>query len=334
MSAGDILDQAIRLYRRNFVPLVSIVAIVNVPFALIQVIVTFLTNPFAATFPGAPQNFDPATFSATTLLVGQGIAALAALLGVLAVVFQNAALVTFIAERFLDRSITARQAYRRAFRRWLSLLLAVFLLALVNLGVLGGLFGIFFVPFIGLAALDAGANSQASAFAGMISPLFCCLLIPALGAVVFLDTRWSLFMPSIMLENYNSTGGMGRSWKLVKGSFWRVFFMLLILIAILYLFTPGLILLFTMGAVFLPNPLLLVVINSVASSLITIIITPLQLAVLTILYFDLRIRKEGFDLQLQMQNLPPPLPVSSAPTAAQEPPLDLPPLFSRDDYST
>jgi hypothetical protein len=329
MSAGDMLDQAIRIYRRNFVPLVSIVAIINVPFALIQVIVTLLTNPFAATFPGASQSFDPEAFNTTTLLVGQGITSLAALLAAIAVVFQNAALVTFIAERFLDRPITARQAYRRALSRWLSLLIAVFLLALVNVVLLGGLLGIYFVPFIGLAALGAGASSQVTALAGMLSLLFCCLLIPALVGIVFLDTRWSLFMPSIMLENYNSTGGMGRSWKLVKGSFWRVFFMLLILIAILYLFTPGPILLFSMGAVLLPNPLLLVVINSVASSLITIIITPLQLAVLTILYFDLRIRKEGFDLQLQMQNLPPPLPAPAAP----EPPLDLPPLFSRADYS-
>lgn len=41
--------------------------------------------------------------------------------------------------------------------------------------------------------------------------------------------------------------------------------------------------------------------NSTVNTLVAILITPIQFAVMTILYYDLRIRKEGFDLQLAMQ---------------------------------
>jgi len=84
------------------------------------------------------------------------------------------------------------------------------------------------------------------------------------------------------------------------------------------------------------------ILSSVSRQLINIIFTPLQFAALTILYYDLRIRKEGFDLQMQMQQLPQaaPLPMSAptapqvppAPPATNAPPLDLPPLYSRDEY--
>jgi hypothetical protein len=55
------------------------------------------------------------------------------------------------------------------------------------------------------------------------------------------------------------------------------------------------------AAIFLPSPLLRLVVQTVASGLVGIIVTPLQFTTLTVLYYDLRIRKEGFDLQLQLQ---------------------------------
>lgn len=337
MSAGDILDQAIRIYRRNFVKLVTIVAIVTVPFALVQTLAAFIAYPLSTS------SFDADALDTGRVVFGQAITYLATFVAAIAAIFQNGALAAFVSEKFLGRDVTVRQAYGRALHRWLALLIAVFLIGLVNVVVFGTLFGVFLIPFIGIAALGSTSDSGASAVLGVISLMLCCLLVPALIVAIFLNTRWAFFIQAIVLENYNSTGGMGRSWKLVKGSFWRVFLLLFVIWLIIYLFSVGPVLLLTVGAALLASPVLIALGSAVANTLVSLIMTPLQFAALTVLYYDLRIRKEGFDLQLQMQQLPkaapPSTPAPSEPTtlvvppAPTEPPSDLPPLYSRDDHT-
>lgn len=336
MTAGDILDRAIRIYRRNFVPLVTIVAIVTLPFALVQVFAALISYPLN------PSQFDAGVFEPGRLLLGQGLQYLAAFAAAIAAIFQNAALAAFVSEKFLGRGISVRQAYRHALHRWLSLLIAIFLIGMVNVIVFGVLFGVFLVPLIGIASLGSGADSGASAVFGIMSLAFCCLLAPALVVAIFLNTRWAFFIQAIVLENFNSTGSMGRSWKLVKGSFWRVLFMLFVIALIINLFSVGPILLVTAAATLLASPVLIALASAVSGALVSLLFAPLQFAALTVLYYDLRIRKEGFDLELQMQDLsgaaPPALPLTSAPqppsapAAPGETQSDLPPLYSRDDY--
>jgi hypothetical protein len=51
----------------------------------------------------------------------------------------------------------------------------------------------------------------------------------------------------------------------------------------------------------LPNFVVATVLNQVIVAVITLLVQPLQFAILTLLYFDLRIRKEGYDLELRAQ---------------------------------
>jgi hypothetical protein len=343
MSAGDILDRAIRIYRQNFVPLVIIVAIISLPYTAIQVAITLLTNPFVSGFAPDPQSVTSDTLNTGMWIVGQLLAFVLALVYSVAVVFQSGALTAFVSEKFLGRPITVRQAYGRAFRRWLSLLIATFLLTVIFVVVFGVLCGVWLVPFLGFAAVGSGLDSSSSAAFSIISLALCCLFVPALGVGTFLVVRWIFFIQAIVLENYNSTGALGRSWKLGKGSFWRVFFLLVALTVLVLVLNFGFYLLAIFVSTLLQSPFLIVVLSSISLQLINIIITPLQFAALTVLYYDLRIRKEGFDLEWQMQNLPE---APSAPTLApafepQPPPaspasaessLDLPPLYSRDNY--
>lgn len=342
MSVGDILDQAIRIYRRNFVPLVIIVAIVSLPYVALQLAITLLTNPFTLGFSQTSQSFDPDAINTGTLLAGQLLSLGLALAYGVALVFQSGALTAFVSEKFLGRAISVREAYGRAFRRWLALLIAVVLLSIIFGVVLSAMCGLWLVPLMGISALGAGLDSGSSAAFGVVTLMLCCLVGPALAVAIFLGVRWSFFVQAIVLEDYNSSGGLGRSWKLVKGSFWRAFFVIAALALLVFVLNLGLYLLALTLAALTQSPIALVILSSVSMQLINIIFTPLQFAALTILYYDLRIRKEGFDLQMQMQQLPQaaPLPMSAppepqvppAPPATNAPSLDLPPLYSRDDY--
>lgn len=304
MSAGDILDRAIRIYRENFIPLVTIVAIINVPLILVQVAAAVLTLPFTASL----ENVTPleATNAATIFGVASVIAGV---FGALGSIFVYAAITAFVSERFLGRPSSVRQAYGAALGRWLSLLIAALLYFLANVTLALVFAAIIFLPIFGVALLSGGTvgDDSANTAVGLVVLCLCVLIIPALLFSLFLDTRWSFWTQAIVIEKYNSTGGLGRSWKLVKGTFWRVLGFIIILSIIVSAFSLGPIGALSVATVFLPSPILRLILPSVASSAIVIIMTPLQYTTLTVLYYDLRIRKEGFDLQMQMQEPPTPL---------------------------
>lgn len=295
MTAGDILDQAIRLYRQNFVPLITIVAIVQLPLIILQAL------GVASILP-ATNNFNSSSETTPALFAVLGVAFLfLGIVGGIFVLFQAGALVSFVSEKLLGRSITVRQAYGNAFRRGLSLFIAALLWGLAVFGILAILFLVLFIPLIGGVTALGVSGSNAGALAGLGTLCFCVLLIPLLLGVAYLGTRWTFWVQAILIERYNSTGGLGRSWKLVKGSFWRVLGFLFLLGILNYFLTLGPATALSVAVVFLPQGFGLLV-QTLVSGLIGILVAPISYLTLTVLYYDLRIRREGFDLQMQMQN--------------------------------
>jgi len=133
-------------------------------------------------------------------------------------------------------------------------------------------------------------------------------LIGAVGliaAVIFFALRWSLAPQVVMVEGAGALKSLGRSWRLIDGSTWRLlgYYLLLVLIFIGYFLVVGLIvggvqlLLFGPGfrienGQILPlfNPLA-VVFSTFLSALALALISPLWVTVLTLFYFDLRWRR-------------------------------------------
>lgn len=128
---------------------------------------------------------------------------------------------------------------------------------------------------------------------------FILLVIPGIIAVVRLT-----FAPAVLVvEGQGGPAALRRSWHLSSGSFWRVLGALVI---------SGLIA--SVIATVLSIPAELVVqalgpqawpISALATSLVTVLTTPFTILVIVLLYFDLRIRKEGFDLEVMARELAP-----------------------------
>ena len=131
------------------------------------------------------------------------------------------------------------------------------------------------------------------AMLGLI-PMFLLLIIPG----IWLAVRWSVAAPALLAEDLGPAAALGRSFKLVKGRWWPVFGALVamtILITVLTMIV-GLLL----GAIFTSpdNELIVAIVYTLVIALAYAVTLPIQSAVFTILYFDLRVRKEGYDLQL------------------------------------
>ena len=143
--------------------------------------------------------------------------------------------------------------------------------------------------------------------ASVLWATFLVFLIVVLGFIaviipgIIFAIRYS-FTPSIVaIEGKRGTRAMKRSWELAKGFFWKILGTLLLATVL-----TGIV-----GAV-LQLPLSAIaaqigpggwVLNAIGGSAASIITRPFSGIVIVLLYFDMRIRKEGFDLALMAQEI-------------------------------
>jgi hypothetical protein len=122
------------------------------------------------------------------------------------------------------------------------------------------------------------------------------LILPPLGIYVYIALS---FVPQvIVLENANVVTAIQRSWRLVQNQWWRTLGMnALVLLIAAIIVLPALV----AGEVlvFAGQPW---AISNFATQFFTqglsLIYLPARLAALTLMYYDLRIRKEGYDLEV------------------------------------
>jgi hypothetical protein len=148
---------------------------------------------------------------------------------------------------------------------------------------------------------------------------------------VWLYTAWAFAMPALLVEGKRGRKALGRSFTLVKGRWWRTFGIILvgfILAGIVSTVVQGA---FLLGTVVASDSDVLVLVFSALAGIVGLAIsTPFQAALLTVVYFDLRVRKEGFDLELLAQGIGGTVPPSAAEAAAAAPAPLLPPAQPAD----
>ncbi|MEO8295455.1 MAG: hypothetical protein ABI613_08075 [Gemmatimonadota bacterium] len=171
-----------------------------------------------------------------------------------------AATVFLVSEGYLGRSVTAGDAFGRAVKYIWPLVLLSFATGLI---VVVGFFLLIVPCFIAISGLILGT-------------------------------------PSLVLEDITPSAALSRSWNLTKGFRWKMFGLLVILVIIIAI--PSIAISFldpSAGAAGLmgqasTQALVWIVLQQLA----TILVYPLLYCALTIAYYDLRVRKEGFDLEL------------------------------------
>ncbi|MCA1667486.1 MAG: hypothetical protein LC793_08865 [Thermomicrobia bacterium] len=136
--------------------------------------------------------------------------------------------------------------------------------------------------------------------------LALCTLFIGTPFALFLYVSWQLAPQAIVLEGRGARAGLARSNRLTRGAWWR-FAGLLILVGILQLFAaavPGglgfLIAGFTSSEDLLGGGAG-VVLLAIVAALVDVVMTPIVVTVRTLFFSDLRLRREGFDIDLLLQ---------------------------------
>ena len=293
MMSTEILDAAFRLYRSNFATFLGIFAVLYVPVTLVMVAFSgYLFSQAQAALLGAMDQAAQKEAEQNLQMI-QGLVFLVDLVleALIAIPLATGALTCAVGLRYLNEPASIGKAYGQIF----PIIFKYLGTALLNGLVVGLSFLVFLLPALFLL------------FTGNIAVSSLAFLV-GLPFGVFFGYRfmtWFFATTSIVcLEGLGGTRAMGRSRELVRGFGGRVFGML---------FLTGML----QGAVIGPvsfgigfvSPLLTdslalqYTMATVVQQVLGILVTPFFSAVLVLLYYDLRIRKEAFDLEVLAKNL-------------------------------
>ncbi|TMD87430.1 MAG: hypothetical protein E6I78_02685 [Chloroflexi bacterium] len=133
------------------------------------------------------------------------------------------------------------------------------------------------------------------------------IAIVTIPVVLWVVIRWSVALPALFAEGIGPVKALGRSWNLVRDNWWRTLGILIIVTIMVSLIQTALQFLFGGVAAVVPglsDDLRAGVLTTVTTLVDALVgaITPIAI---TMLYLDLRVRKEGLDLdQLARQAAP------------------------------
>jgi len=280
LTLGELLDRAVKLYRRNFWRFVAIIAVVQIPISLLNYLSSSLMtrdmpDP-GLTLYTTTDPFGTSYWSGVGLSMLISLAQYFLLQGV-----ASAALAHAVANHYLGKSTSFSEAYRQVGTRWKSLF-------------------------------------------GALVIAFCILLVTGIGTVVICCAGWvvgpgvtlfftiailPLIAPIAMLERQSAVDIIRRAWDLARRRFWWILGFMLILSIFVWLIVigPTFLLGMLLGAVqesllrsvdMATFSLIQTAFQAVISTITGVFVYPLQLTAIVLMYLDLRVRSEGFDLTL------------------------------------
>ena len=180
----------------------------------------------------------------------------------------------------------------------------------------------------------------------MLVVVVLAITIIGIPFAIYFGIRWGLYAQAVLIEETSATTALKRSRELVRGTWWRVFGIMLAIFLLSFMIETvfQFFLLFVFGfsevisaedgvlemfrRMFTPeltgwDGLVAYVIHRLINTAVTGLMLPLLPISITLLYFDLRIRKEGFDVG-------PDVPNGENDYASE--PIDTPPRWDGRDY--
>lgn len=264
LGIGETLDVSIKIVTRNLGSLVKPVLAIVAPLTLVSTIVTS-SAVSSSDFSGLTFDETTGTFEVDGGELWTTIAAVgvATMVSFVATLISTAACFKVITDAYLGRPVDWRGSVRYAARRVHSVLWITV-----------------------LSVVLAGLG------------LILCV-VPGIWFWFF----FAVAVPVFLTEGTRGRKALGRSRRLVEGHWWHVF-----AVIVLGMILAGVVggALTGLAAVFASSDsssVGTIAVNWVTGTLASVLTTPFQAAVATVVYIDLRVRKEAFDLQLLAEQL-------------------------------
>jgi hypothetical protein len=263
MTLGEVLDRMFRLYKDRFWLFTGIMCF---PFLLLFCVNVGLV--WGARLPVAAVNSGapPQLPSATTVFAGMGGGLLVIAITFVVTGIGQAATIFAVSDLYLARPTSIRSAFKQVRGHILQVMGVIFLTGLI-----------------------VGAG---------------CILLVVPG--IILACRTAVAVPAAMLEDATGGTAISRSMDLTKGFAMQVFLIFLLSFAL----SLGVSLVFQMPFTIMsviPRPHILpfgvMVLQQALAFIGQVLIAPIASIAFCLMYYNLRVRKEGFDLEHLMTSL-------------------------------
>jgi len=153
----------------------------------------------------------------------------------------------------------------------------------------------------GVVLALVGAAGKAAGV-GILALLVFTGICMTIWLILFIACGYMLTTPTVVLENLPSAfDAFGRSWELTRGAKLRL--LGLGFVAILIASVLPAIVVQALGAVILQFVPGLQSVWVIVSSIVSVMLAPIIPCIMTLAYYDARVRREGFDLQLLSEQL-------------------------------
>ena len=225
-------------------------------------ILVLAVNVISLLFGG---NGMPGNFSGARIGLGLAIGLVVLLASLLAILFSQGATILAVKDLYLGRGTSIADSFRRTRAE------------------IGPIFG-------------TGLLSGLAVMIGMI-----LLVVPG----IFILCRLLISIPVLLTEGRGPRDSLSRSWDLTKGSAGRAFVIFLLYMVIVFGLTLLLVSPFSALAVLagIKNPGMMrfwTFMTDLGGRVVSTLVSPILLISSSVFYFDLRVRKEAFDLQFMM----------------------------------
>jgi hypothetical protein len=299
MRAGQIIGGGFKLYFMHFWKLILLSATILVPFNLVTGALTLVTGELVEPEPGSPMFGTYGTLNGSTVTWENPmwVDLLNSFLGQTALWAAAGVVVGALIPAFLGRPLTVGEAFRSGFR-WFPRVIGGALLASLAIHI------VLLPPVAVRVAQILGTESTA------LSALLALAIVAVIVPLIFVYVRVVLTTAAGRAERLGSSPAVRRSWNLVRGLWWKQFGNLLLS----WLIVGGVFVVVFLIFVFIALAAVVGDVSSATSSnevfvpffigsyitilVLVVLLEPFLLAVIALLYFDARVRKEGFSEQV------------------------------------
>lgn len=307
LSIGDIYQGAFAAIKTNARTMfgftaallgVALVISIGINYAIINLALPSYINtdsPYASALGSA--------FSAFSQLGGT-------LLQGLATVLLSGLIVVAVSRSVLGRVASSNEVWERTKSKFLPLIGLNIITNIIS----GLMFIIGIILFFTLlASVASTAQTETELFQDLGITLVGVFILVVAGAIVsyYLSIKFSVASPAMVLENLGVFAAIGRSWSLTRKNFWRLFginiLTSIIISMVTSVFSGVVVLLGTFSTVVASSSTndvmgalsITFIISMVVTAISLLITLPFSSSVNALLYIDLRMRKEGLDVELR-----------------------------------
>jgi glycerophosphoryl diester phosphodiesterase family protein len=297
LTLGELLDRSFSIYRRHFWLFVGIMSVPSILMLIVSVALQFLQPPNPAV-PGA----QPDPVEVLSFVVWGGLLMFVGMIAYwISYAVATGAATIAVSQLYRGQQITIAGAYEPVWERAVAIALLLLLIGL-RIGGVMLLMGVLLAFFVGGTAL------MSPTFGPIVGALAGLAVIFVLGLLIFwMSLRYSVAVPTVVLERLGASTAIARSVALTRGHLGRTFVVVLFCVVVAYaamaIFQGPFLAAAVVAGPEEPTGFWLNLAGVITGSIAGAFTGPLVIIALSVLYYDLRVRKEGLDLQVMISDL-------------------------------